>query len=251
VTGLDPEGKEGVQITLNLAYVLRAQGKLDEAESLYREGIPLLKTLDPSEPDIAVYLNNLAFLLRERGEFDEASAIYGEALSLYSELYGAGHPTSLMLASNLSLSLFRGERVEEGEAVMRERALAAREQWPEGHWRLATVLREQGMASVQFSDGSVAVRAFRESVQVFEDFQGPRHSWTAASRAWLAAALMVLEASPEGEDEFERAMTDLEASRLEGMFEGRAQFQANAVADYLEEHGFHARAARLRRLSDD
>ncbi len=249
VSGLDKQGETGVHILLNLAYVMRAQGKLDEAEALYREAIPTLQSLDPSDTDISLYLNNLAFLLRERGAYDEAAALYDEALSLHTGLFGAGHPTSLMLASNLGVSLFRGERVEEGEAVMRERVLAAEAQWPDGHWRRATVLQERGMASVQHADGSEAVPAFRESLQMFEETQGERHSWTAAVRVWLAATLIVIESSPEGDIEFERAMTDLEAARQDGTFEGRAQFHANAVADYLEEHGFAVRAARLRTLS--
>lgn len=250
IPALDPETAAGVRVSLNLAYVLRAQGKLEEAEALYREAIPLFEALSPNDPDIPVYMNNLAFLLRERGANDEAADLYREALALHAEVHGRGHPVSLMLASNLSTAFFRGERVSEGEAVMQERVSAAREQWPEGHWRLATVLREQGMANVQYGDGLMAVAAFRESVEEFAASEGERHPWTAATRLWLGAALVVVESAPEGYEQLERAVDDLEAAISGGVLDGRAEFQIGAVADYLESHGREDLAAPLRGLQE-
>ena len=46
----------------------QAQGKLDEAEPLYRRGLAISeKALGPDHPGVATTLNNLAQLLKVRG----------------------------------------------------------------------------------------------------------------------------------------------------------------------------------------
>ncbi len=250
VAGLDPESETGVKITLGLAFVLRAQGEVEEAEALYREAIPKLRALNPADADLAIYLNNLAFLLKERGVYDEAASMYREAHSIHSGIHGQGHPASLMLASNLSSALFEAGRVEEGEAVMRARVEAGREQWPGGHWRVASLLEQQANASLRFGDGSLAVASLSEAVAVFTETVGERHSWTAASRAWLAAALLVVESAPEGDRQLDRAIADLEAYKREDSIADRA-FHVNQISDFLESHGMDERANRLRSILDD
>jgi serine/threonine-protein kinase len=247
VPGLDPDSEEGVRISLGLAFVLRAQGKIEEAEALYREAIPKLRTLIPDDPELGTHINNLAFLLKNRGAYDEAASLYGEAHSLYAGTHGSGHPISLMLASNLSLALFEGGRVEEGETVMRERVEAAREQWPAGHWRVAATLEQRANANLRFGDGLIAVPVLREAVAEFTETQGERHSWTAAARAWLGAALLVVESAPEGGRELNRALADLEAYRSETGIDDRS-FHVRQIADYLESHGLGEQADRLRQF---
>ena len=250
VPGLDPESEEGVKISLGLAFVLRAQGEIEEAEALYRDAIPKLRTLSPDDPDLGVHINNLAFLLKERGSYDEAASLYRETLSLYSDVHGRGHPVSLMLAANLSSALFEGGRVEEGDIVMRERVEAAREQWPQGHRRVAASLQERGNANLRFGDGLIAVPVLREAVTAFTGLQGERHSWTATARAWLGAALLVVESAPEGDRQLAQALADFEAYKRESTIADRA-FHVRQIADYLESHGMAERAARLRELLDD
>jgi hypothetical protein len=155
-----------------------------------------------------------------------------------------------MLASNLSSALFEAGRVEEGEAVMRARVEAGREQWPGGHWRVASLLEQQANASLRFGDGSLAVASLSEAVAVFTETVGERHSWTAASRAWLAAALLVVESAPEGDRQLDRAIADLEAYKREDSIADRA-FHVNQISDFLESHGMDERANRLRSILDD
>ncbi len=250
VPGLDAESEEGVGITLGLAFVLRAQGKIEEAEALYREAIPKLRTLVPDHPDLATHINNLAFLLKGRGAYDDAATLYQEAHSLYSAVHGRGHPQSLMLASNLSSALFEDGRVEEGEAVMQERVEAARERWPQGHWRVASMLENQANANLRFGDRLIAVQVLRQAVAVYTDMLGGQHTWTAATRAWLGAALLTVESSPEGERELDRALADLAANKRETGIADRA-FHVRQIADYLESNEMGEQAARLRALLDE
>ena len=53
----------------NLADVLQAQGKLAEAETMYREALAMRRKLLGNEhPDVAISLINLADVLRKQGE---------------------------------------------------------------------------------------------------------------------------------------------------------------------------------------
>ena len=68
----------------NLADVLYVQGKLPEAEVMYREAVAtqrkLLGTENPNLPD---GLNGLAKVLQGQGKLAEAKAVYHEALAAY------------------------------------------------------------------------------------------------------------------------------------------------------------------------
>ncbi|MFV1986793.1 MAG: protein kinase [Gemmatimonadota bacterium] len=245
-----PGSEIDTRISLSLAYVLRAKGEFEEAEALYREAIRSLRVTNPNDPQLATHLNNLAFLLKEREAYEEAVVLYREALSRYSDVHGPGHPVSLMLASNLGNALFLGQRIDEGEAVMNDRVAAAREQWPEGHWRVAVALQSRAISRARFGNGVAAAEGFREAVEAFARTQGDRHSWTATARAWLGATLLAVEADPAGDRELDRALADLEAYGREDTIEDRSVL-LGMVADYLEEQGLAERAGRVRAVLPD
>lgn len=88
-----------------LAFVLRAGGKLDAAEALYRDEIIRQRASgEASRPDLTASLNNLAYLLRLKRGYSEAEALYREALSVHRSVYGEGHPRTQMLMTNLLAS---------------------------------------------------------------------------------------------------------------------------------------------------
>eukprot|EP00633_Aureoumbra_lagunensis_P013682 CAMPEP_0197343580 /NCGR_PEP_ID=MMETSP0893-20130614/821_1 /TAXON_ID=44058 ORGANISM="Aureoumbra lagunensis, Strain CCMP1510" /NCGR_SAMPLE_ID=MMETSP0893 /ASSEMBLY_ACC=CAM_ASM_000539 /LENGTH=74 /DNA_ID=CAMNT_0042849375 /DNA_START=1 /DNA_END=221 /DNA_ORIENTATION=- len=66
-----------VATTLNdLAGLLQAQGKYDEAKPLFERAIEIWeKVHGPNHPHVAAGLNNLAGLLDEQGKYDEAKPL--------------------------------------------------------------------------------------------------------------------------------------------------------------------------------
>ena len=74
----DPAPARPRPCPLNLGYVLREQGKLDEAIAEYRTAIRL-------QPDDADAHTNLGIALRKQGKLDEAIAEYRAAIRLKSK----------------------------------------------------------------------------------------------------------------------------------------------------------------------
>jgi tetratricopeptide (TPR) repeat protein len=59
----------------NLASLYRYQGKIEQAEPLFRRSLAIAeKTLGPEHPDVAAKLSNLAGLLREEGKYSSGRA---------------------------------------------------------------------------------------------------------------------------------------------------------------------------------
>jgi tetratricopeptide (TPR) repeat protein len=67
----------------NLAGVYQAQGKLESAETNYKEALQLReKTLGPDHPEVAQSLNALAEVYKAMRRFDEAEPLYLRALQI-------------------------------------------------------------------------------------------------------------------------------------------------------------------------
>lgn len=110
---------------LALAPIRRAQGRLDDAETLYEQGITRYRTLpSPDMGTLGAHLNNLAYLHRVRGDFEGAEPLYREGLSISSDVYGAGHPNALMISANLASALHLAGRFDEAAEVLGGRIAA-------------------------------------------------------------------------------------------------------------------------------
>jgi tetratricopeptide (TPR) repeat protein len=112
----------------NLANVLRALGRLDEAAASYR--LALHYKHDYPEAN-----NNLGSTLKAQGKLDDAAAHYREALRL-KPAYGEAH-------NNLGITLLALRQLDEAAAHLRE-AVRLRPDSPDIHCNLGNVLKAQG-----------------------------------------------------------------------------------------------------------
>ena len=111
----------------NLGTLLTKQGKLEEAEKLYRRALKVReRVLVVFHPDTVTMVNNLGSLLHDQGKLDEAEALYRHALEGYERMVGVDHPNTLGLVNNLGRVLHDQGKLEEAEALSR-RALAGTE----------------------------------------------------------------------------------------------------------------------------
>jgi tetratricopeptide (TPR) repeat protein len=77
----------------NLAACCQAQGRLDEAEPLYRRALAIKeKLLGNDHPDTALTLHNLAVLCADLGRPGEAESLYCRALTTFTAVLGPDHP---------------------------------------------------------------------------------------------------------------------------------------------------------------
>ena len=80
----------------NLAGLLRDQGKLDEAEPLFKEAVAVNKKVHGDEhPNVAAGIWNFAALVVQQGDRTEATRLWQQALAIYEKALGVDHPTTV------------------------------------------------------------------------------------------------------------------------------------------------------------
>jgi len=85
----------------NLALLLHAQGKYDQAEPLYRRAVEIdEKVLGKDHPDVAIQCNNLARLLQDQGKYDQAEPLFLRAMEIFQSQLGSDHPNTVATREN-------------------------------------------------------------------------------------------------------------------------------------------------------
>jgi tetratricopeptide (TPR) repeat protein len=101
--------------------LLSDQGKLSEAEPLYREALRgRQETLGETHRDTLASLNNLAVLLKSQGKLSEAEPLFREALLGQMATLGETHPDTLASLNNLANLLSDQGKLSEPEPLYRE-----------------------------------------------------------------------------------------------------------------------------------
>ena len=171
----------------DLANVAEAQGRLDEAEPLYRESVTMARRVT-SEDGACLAVNNFAAFLRDQGRYREA-----EPLSL--EVYRHWKPVSVSgcyAAQNLALVLMELGRHQEAEALFREAERRWRTIHNTNHPKLAVALTGLGRLMMWREDFSTAERYFREALVIRQKRLGKDNPEIAVSMIHLAGVLHVL-----------------------------------------------------------
>lgn len=117
-----------IQVHINLGNLLLGQGRLDEAERVYRHVLML-------KPDFADAHGNLGVVLKAQGRLEAAAASYRRALAL--------RPAYFQAHGNLANVLREQGKLNEAAAACR-RAIAIKPDYADAHNNLGNVLREQG-----------------------------------------------------------------------------------------------------------
>jgi tetratricopeptide (TPR) repeat protein len=174
--------KETLQSMNRLAMLLFDQGKLDEAEPLFRETLRVRReTLGDTHPDTLGSINNLALLLRDQGKLVEAEPLYRETLRGSRETLGDTHLDTLGSINNMAILLMNQGKLIEAEPLYREALRGKRETLGHKHPKtldsinnLAILLRKQGKLDE-------AVPLFREALRGRRETLGDTHPSTMAS----------------------------------------------------------------------
>ncbi|MEM0988247.1 MAG: tetratricopeptide repeat protein [Pseudomonadota bacterium] len=85
----------------SIALYIRLQGRLEEAEPLFRQAIEIDKaTIGEGHPSYATRLNNLAKLFQDMGRLEEAAPMYAQSLTIFQQALGDDHPNTKHVARN-------------------------------------------------------------------------------------------------------------------------------------------------------
>ncbi len=136
-----PQQERGTSTLMNnLGMLLQDQGKLEEAEPLFREPLEARReTLGPRHPSTLASLNNLAMLLQDQGKLEEAEPLLREVAEGFRETLGPQHRNTLNSEGNLGMLMLLnkdGPRYEAGVSTVQgvlQQLKAPPHNLPEGH----------------------------------------------------------------------------------------------------------------------
>lgn len=111
---LGVEHAKTLNITNNLAILLREEGRFDEAEPLLREILDRrIATLGERHPDTITSRNNLGYLLNGRQLYEEALPHLEAAYHIGREVLGDEHPNTRLFGNNLGVTYYGLGRFDE------------------------------------------------------------------------------------------------------------------------------------------
>jgi tetratricopeptide (TPR) repeat protein len=152
---------------------LAAQGRAEEAETLYKESLAVIEKGLPGDPILAGSLNNLAQFYRTRHRLPEAAELFNRALAIYVARYGDNHTLTATVINNLAGTYLSESRFDAAEPLYR-RGLAASEKLlgPE-HYGVAISLDWLAQTSFHQKRYAEAESQLKRGIAIAEKATGP------------------------------------------------------------------------------
>ncbi len=174
----------------DLGDAIRKQGRLKEAEPLYRRALALRRTLYTGDnADIAQTLNHLGRLLHQQGKPAEAEPILREALAMRRRLYPDGHAEVAASLGSLAKALVDLGRLGEASAKMREAYEMLRALYGDDHPYTAGSLASYAEIVATSGDRVTAIRLYREALALSRRIQPPGDFLLAGPESGLGETL--------------------------------------------------------------
>jgi tetratricopeptide (TPR) repeat protein len=163
----------------SLGEVHHLRGELHEAETRFREALPLMPDGTERQRDRVSITLALAGVLRDQGRLPESEVLFGDALELARQVHGPDHPEVAAILNNLGQLYVQQEKLDRAEAAHRESLTIYRETLDPDHPRLATTLSNLGRLAGGRGDYAGAEKLFREALDIYRDRLGPDHQHVA------------------------------------------------------------------------
>jgi tetratricopeptide (TPR) repeat protein len=208
------EGRRELATALNnLARLLEATHRHEEAETLYRRAIAIDKTTRSDlDPKAANHLNNLGELKRKDGDYSEAERLFREALAINEVVFGSRHISVARGLNNLGLLLANTGRHAEAEPLLRRAIDSYTDVVGPDHPDLAAALNNLGYLYQNQKRDSEAELLFRRALEILEASLGDRHPQVATCLTNIAVSLQNMGRLSDAEPLLRRALEIDEAS---------------------------------------
>jgi serine/threonine-protein kinase len=170
----------------NLAQVLRASGRLEEALARAQEALATRRAILGRHADVAQSLNNTAVIQRQLGGLDAAESMLREALSTYTALGRDDDRDVLSTVNNLGMVLRAHGRRDEAADMFAD--LAARQEARYGRTHPLTITSVNNLGAVLTELGRIgeAEAMFRDVLERYAERGEPDHLNAVTARANLA-----------------------------------------------------------------
>ena len=212
---VETENAETDQATIlnNLAQLLKATNRLEEAEPLMRRALTIEEgSYGAEHPNVARGLNNLALLLKTTNRLEEAEPLMRRALTIDEGSYGAEHPDVAIDLNNLAHLLQATNRLEEAEPLMRRALTIDEGSYGAEHPNVARDLNNLALLLKATNRLEEAEPLMRRALTIDEGSYGAEHPDVAIDLNNLAHLLQATNRLEEAEPLMRRALTIDEGS---------------------------------------
>jgi tetratricopeptide (TPR) repeat protein len=179
--------KNETEVLLMLGLSLNYAGKYAEAESIYRQDLPLAEQkFGKNSVEVGVVLNNLGLACRLQKKLDEAERLYNEALAINRAKLGDEAPLTANTLNNLgTLSIDKNDYVE-AERLLKEALTIRDKKLGRNHPDTAITVDNLGYVYLLQGRYGEAEPLLKQALDIKERTFGYEHPITANSYGHLA-----------------------------------------------------------------
>jgi len=176
------EGEEVVEelrLMNQVGFMLKEQGRLEEAEAVFRRGLAgKERVLGVDDPSTLTSVGNLGMLLKAQGKLEEAEAQCRRALEGRERVLVVDHPDTLTSVNNLAVLLEAQGNLNEAEPLY-ERALERKER-VFGVDHPSTLISVSNLGALLYAQGKLneAEPLFRRALERYKRVLGVDHRKT-------------------------------------------------------------------------
>ena len=187
------------------ALSLEKQGRILDAEQLYKKSLAIVERELPRDPILAGSFNNFGNFYNRQKRFADAEPLLARAVQMYIGAHGEIHPATVTATNNLGTAYLGLGRLDEAEALYK-RALAGAEAL-EGPNHSVVAFELTYLAEVKFRKGAYveAEEYLRRSMSILEKALGAEAPHVGAVMHRLAWALKAQRKDKEATELFDRA----------------------------------------------
>ncbi|MEK7407165.1 MAG: tetratricopeptide repeat protein [Acidobacteriota bacterium] len=190
----------------NLAGVVAAMGRYDEAERLYRRAITFWEQRRATEHlEFARTLNNLAVVCAKQQRYSIAERLYRQSLDLRIKIFGPGSPEAAEVRTNLG-NLYTALEDYSKALVQLEEALGVWKKAPGHRYDEAAALNNLGNARHRMGQHAEAERLLGAAIQIWREMLHPDDPTLAEAMTNLAKVQVSLGRYADAEALFKESL---------------------------------------------
>ena len=184
---LGPDHPDTVGIMNDLAVILVAQGKFQEAQKTLEEVVAVKqRTLGPEDPITLRSVNNLAGIMAQLGSFQEASKLEEETWHIQQRVEGEEKIFTLRSAYNLAIMWRHLGRVEESRNLFEKTLQTLQRVFGPDHQDTLRVMNCLGELMLDQGQVAEARKLFEKTLQLQQSVLGATNDETILTMANLA-----------------------------------------------------------------
>jgi serine/threonine-protein kinase len=207
-----PDQGSNLAVNLNnLAILLQEDGRLDEADVLFREAVGLIdEVLGEQHPFMAYTLNGYSGVHQDRGEYDQAEADLRRALEIGRAVFPPEHPFIAVVLHNLG-GLFDAMEAYDDAVDYYNRGLELRQQTlPPAHPDIAISMEAIGGVLVKAGQPEEAEPVLRDALAIQTESYAEGDPRIARVESILARSLLYQGNRAEARQLLEKSLPVLE-----------------------------------------